>query len=226
MREQLICANWKMYKTLEEVRAFVTAFLPALEAAAPGKEPLVGEGAPSVVLFPASLFLGTVGEGFANSPVHVGAQCCHQEPKGAFTGAVSCEMVVSVGAKFVLVGHSERRWVFKEQDDELNLQLKSALRNELRPILCVGESLAEREDDQTLPVIERQLTLGLAGVAGGDVSGLVIAYEPVWAIGTGRTATAAQAQEVHESIRQTLAKSLGDEVAKSMPVVYGGSVKP
>jgi triosephosphate isomerase len=210
---KLVCANWKMHKTLSECRSYFEAFDEQ------------GDETTEVVVFPPQLFLHAAVEAVAGRSIGIGAQCCHHEPEGAFTGAVSCEMVASVGASWVLCGHSERRWVFSEPDEDINLQVQAALGTDLRAILCVGEKLGDRESGRTFAVVSQQLTLGLFGLSSADAAGLAIAYEPVWAIGTGRTATSAQAQEVHHFVRQTLSERFSDELGARIPILYGGSVK-
>jgi len=216
VRTRLACANWKMHKTLDEVRAYAAAF----------RDAYVPESGVEVALFVPAPFLLPLSEAIGDAPVLVGAQCVHSEPSGAFTGAVSCEMVHSVGARCVLVGHSERRRIFGETDGELNMQLRAAIATGLRPIFCCGESLEEREAERTFARLTEQLVLGLDGLTARELPDLVVAYEPIWAIGTGRTATPAQAQVVHRFIRQTLRERFGESFASAVPILYGGSVKP
>jgi triosephosphate isomerase len=210
-----IGGNWKLHLTLAEAKALATAVRAQV-----GDTP-----AAQVLLFPPYPFLAAVAEALAGSALQAGAQDLFAEDKGAFTGGVSAPMIASTGATAVLVGHSERRTVFGESDAVIAAKLRAALRGGLRPVLCVGESLAEREADQTIAVVDRQLTSALQGLQAADVANLVLAYEPVWAIGTGRVATPEQAQDVHRAIRARLAALLGADFASRCPIQYGGSVK-
>ncbi len=158
--------------------------------------------------------------------IHVAGQDLYWEPKGAFTGEVSAEMLREAGATHVIIGHSERRHVFGETDDEVNQKTQAALQSGLTPIVCIGETLDEREGNQTLAVLDRQLEAGLAGLSPTQVAALVVAYEPVWAIGTGRNATPEQAQEAHAHIRSRLGQLFGSDADRSCRIIYGGSVKP
>lgn len=201
----VIAANWKMNKTLPEALDFIdTLHFPANI---------------NTVLCPPSIALSAIAE--AAPMANVGAQHMHGEVSGAFTGELSAEMIASTGASYVIIGHSERRQLFAESDELVNLKTRRAIETHLKPIICVGESLEERESGNTLDVIRTQLTAALAGV---ESSELLIAYEPVWAIGTGKTATPAQAQEVHAFIRKLL-RDLLAERAEEIPLLYGGSVK-
>lgn len=183
-------------------------------------------GAPcEVVLCAPFTSLTVVAEVLKGSPVRLGAQDCYWEPQGAFTGEVSAEQVADTGASFVILGHSERRRLFGDTDEWINKKLKAALAAGLTPIVCVGETLDERESQKTWRVLQTQLEGGLKGFAPTDLAKLVIAYEPVWAIGTGKTATPAQAQEAHLFIRKTCAKLYGEGFAAGLRILYGGSVK-
>jgi triosephosphate isomerase len=215
-RKLLIAANWKMYKTPEEALAFLHAFIPlaALHRHA------------EVVLCASPTLLPTVVDAAIDSPIRVAAQDMHWLDQGAYTGETSPLMLKALGVTHVLIGHSERRQYFNETDESVNLKLKSALKHGLVPIVCVGEQLAEREAGQTQEVLERQTTIALEGISPASAQPLVIAYEPVWAIGTGRTATPEIAAEAHAIIRAQIANSLSPALAASTRILYGGSVKP
>lgn len=214
-RPQIIAGNWKMHKTLAEARALAQEIRDHLPA------PLQVE----VVVAPPYTALAAVREVIAGSPVRLAAQDVFWERQGAYTGAISPLMLTDVGCQYVIIGHSERRQYFHETDATVNRKLRAALEAGLRPIVCIGETLAQREREETLAVIQEQLTAGLAGLALEQLRQLVIAYEPVWAIGTGRTATPEQAQEVHAFIRELLARHF-DPAASDLPILYGGSVTP
>ena len=202
------------------LRREALAFAGALREAVEGLE------GRTVVIAPPFTLLGPLAESFRGSGVLLAAQNVHDQPQGAFTGEISAAMLADVGCTHVLVGHSERRTLFGETHPFLNRKVRAALREGLRPILCVGETLAQREAGETLAVVFRQITEGLQEISRDDMRRLVIAYEPVWAIGTGRTATADQAQEVHARIRAHLEALSGAETADTVPVLYGGSVTP
>jgi triosephosphate isomerase len=216
MRTLLIAGNWKMFKTVREAVTFVTD-LRARVSDLSGVEVLV---APT---FPA---LHPVAAALDGSSIHLAAQNLHWEREGAFTGEVSAAMIREAGASWVIVGHSERRTLFGETDETVNRKVRAALAATLTPIVCIGETLAEREGARTLEVLDRQIKAGFDGVTGAELASLVIAYEPVWAIGTGRTATPAQAQDAHAHIRTRLTQWFGQEAASRCRVLYGGSVKP
>jgi triosephosphate isomerase len=215
-RTPIIAGNWKMYKTAAEAKALVTD----LKAAASG---LVGA---EIVVCPTFTSLPTVAEVIRGSNIQLGAQNVHWEKEGAFTGEISAAMLAEIGVTYVVVGHSERRQYFGETNETVNKRARAALDNGLKPIICVGETLAQREAGQTSHVVSDQVMAGLAGFSQDDILRSVIAYEPVWAIGTGKTATPAQAQEVHELIRCMLEKLFGAETAAKVRIQYGGSVKP
>jgi triosephosphate isomerase len=216
MRTPLIAGNWKMFKTVREAVAFVSDLKGRLANIA-GVEALV---APT---FPA---LQAVANALAGSPVGVAAQNMHWEREGAFTGEVSAAVIRDAGAGWVILGHSERRTLFGETDETVNRKVRAAITATLTPIVCVGETLQEREANRTFEILDRQIKNGLDGVTGGELAALVIAYEPVWAIGTGRTATPAQAQEAHAHIRARLTQWFGSDSASRCRILYGGSVKP
>ncbi len=218
-RTKLIAGNWKMNKDREGARALAADIVAGL-----GRD-LDAE----VGLFPPAPFLADVVDavrGAAPRPVHVGAQNAHFEASGAFTGEVSVGMIRSTGARWVILGHSERRHVFGETDELVGKKVRAALDGELTPILCVGETIEEREADRTDEVVLRQLRAGLDGLSADHIGAVVIAYEPVWAIGTGKTATPQQGEEVHRTIRSEIEKLAGAPVAASVRILYGGSVKP
>jgi triosephosphate isomerase len=216
IRRPLIAGNWKMFKTVRESVAFVTA-LRARLADVRGVDLLV---APT---FPA---LEPVARALDGSAIGVAAQNLHWEREGAFTGEVSAVMIREAGAAWVIIGHSERRTLFGETDATVNRKVRAALTATLTPIVCIGETLAEREAGETLSVLDRQIQRGLDGVTGAELGAMVLAYEPVWAIGTGRTATPAQAQQAHAHIRARLTQWFGSDAAARCRVLYGGSVKP
>ncbi|HTM31809.1 MAG TPA: triose-phosphate isomerase [Vicinamibacterales bacterium] len=216
MRTPLIAGNWKMFKTVREAVAFVSDLRPRLSDVA-GVDVLV---APT---FPA---LQAVAGALDGSAIHVAAQNIHWERDGAFTGEVSAAMVRDAGAAWVIIGHSERRTLFGETDETVNRKTRAAISATLTPIVCIGETLQEREANRTLEVLDRQIKGGFDGVTGSELAALVIAYEPVWAIGTGRTATPAQAQEAHAHIRARLTQWFGHDAASRCRILYGGSVKP
>ena len=215
MRRMLVAGNWKMNLTTESAAALARAVVQA-----------AGEDGPEVLLCPSYTLIHAVREAVRGSRVTVGAQNLFWEPKGAFTGEVSAEMVLDAGCSHVIVGHSERRQYFGETDASVQRRTATALKAGLTPIVCVGETLEEREEGSTETVIERQVSGALHGFTGEEVAKVVIAYEPVWAIGTGRTATPESAEEVHRLIRNWLAVNYGEEVAEGVRILYGGSVKP
>ncbi|MBI4816176.1 MAG: triose-phosphate isomerase [Deltaproteobacteria bacterium] len=216
MRVPFVCGNWKMFKTVGEALGLVDS-IRATADAIEGVE--VGIAPPFTALHPASHRL-------VGSKVRLAAQNAHFERQGAFTGEVSVAMLADVGCRYVIVGHSERRQLFGESDELVGRKVGAVLRGGLRAILCLGETLSERESNRTLEVISRQLTAGIKELPDGAALDLVIAYEPVWAIGTGKVATPAQAQEAHAHLRSELGRLLGDEAAQTIRIQYGGSVKP
>ncbi len=217
MRPPLIAGNWKMNGLLREARELAAGIRKALEGAPPE---------PEVVLCPPFPALPTVREALEGSPLRLGAQNMHWEPKGAYTGEVSPPMLKDVGCTHVILGHSERRHILGETHEMINRKVKAALAAGLTPIFCIGELLEERTMGVTHEVVERQVSKGLDGVAAEDLPRVVVAYEPVWAIGTGRTATPRQAQEVHHYVRKLLSRRGGAEAAARVRILYGGSVKP
>ncbi len=216
MRKRIIAGNWKMNKTVTEAAELARAVVGQMTAATETE----------VVLCPPFTDLTAVAAAIAGTPVKLGGQNLHWEEKGAFTGEISAAMLISAGCTYVIIGHSERRQYFGETDETVNLKVKAALKAGLIPILCVGETLAERQSDETAVVVERQVRAALDGLSDAQVAGLVIAYEPVWAIGTGVVATTAQAQEVHALIRTLVGKLYNVQVAAALRIQYGGSMKP
>lgn len=215
MRKPIIAGNWKMNKTVDEAVQYVNEF-----------KAQVADAKADVVLCVPFVALDAAVKAAAGSNVKIGAQNMHFEESGAFTGEVSPKMLTSIGVEYVVIGHSERREYFAETDETCNKKVKKALEHNLIPILCCGESLAEREGDITEEVIAKQIKLDLAGVSADDAVKVVIAYEPIWAIGTGKTATDEQANETIAFIRKTLAGLFGQEAADKVRIQYGGSVKP
>jgi len=216
MRKKLIAANWKMYKTPDQTRDFFRDFLPLVQ----------GHDRDEIVVCPTYLCLDAAVTAAKGSNVAVGAQNLHWEKEGAFTGEVNAAMLLAVGVTHVIIGHSERRQYFGETDDTVNLKLKSALEAGLIPIVCVGEVLEEREANLTDDVLRRQCVRAFHKVSAKKAAKLVVAYEPVWAIGTGKTATPQMAADAHAIIRGEAAKAFGQEFADALRILYGGSVKP
>jgi triosephosphate isomerase len=216
MRIPFIAANWKMHKTVLESVVFVKEFRSLV------KDIIDVE----IVVSPPFTAVHAVAEAARNTNVGVAAQNLHWERQGAFTGEVSAEMVREAGAEYVIIGHSERRRLFGDTDESVNRRLVAALGARLTPIVCIGETLEEREGNLTLSVLDRQIKVGLDSMTGEQIAGLVIAYEPVWAIGTGRNATPEQAGEAHAHIRQRVRQWFGGDAADHCHVIYGGSVKP
>jgi triosephosphate isomerase len=216
MRTPIIAGNWKMYKTVKES----VEFAKALDAK------LKDFGGREALICPTMLAVAAVAEALKGSSIQVGSQDAHWENEGAFTSNVSPAMLKEVGVKYCILGHSERRQYDKETDATVNKKAKNVLKNGLRAIICVGETLQEREAGKTNTVIETQVKGCFEGIPASDLANVVIAYEPVWAIGTGKTASPAQAQEVHAFIRGLLKTMYGEVVANDMRIQYGGSVKP
>ncbi|MHB1844494.1 MAG: triose-phosphate isomerase [Deltaproteobacteria bacterium] len=215
-RKPVMAGNWKMFKTASEGTALARELRP--------KVSMIHDV--EIVVCPPFCTIPSVIQALAGSNVAVGAQNLHWEAQGAFTGEVSGPMLADAGCRWVIVGHSERRQLFGETDESVQRKAKAALAHGLRPIVCVGETLAERESGRTLEVISRQVDGALLGLSATEVQSLVVAYEPVWAIGTGKTATSAQAEEVHAAIRSQVGKRHGQPVALGLRILYGGSVKP
>jgi triosephosphate isomerase len=217
MRRPFVCGNWKMYRTPTEARGLAREVRNGLRGTSEAVE---------VAVCPAFPAIPAVAEALAGSPVAWGAQNCAASPEGAFTGEVSVPMLVDLGCRFVILGHSERRQIFGETDSGVREKLEAVRGEGLTAIVCVGETLEQRDAGRTEEVVDRQIRGALDGVPGPKIARLVIAYEPVWAIGTGRTATPDQAEAVHRRIRVTLQDLAGQEAAVSTRILYGGSVKP
>lgn len=215
-RKPLIAANWKMYKTPKDTRAWAEAFVPLV----------AGHTRDEIVVCPTFLCLAPLAEGVAGSLVEVGAQDMHPESEGAYTGEISAQMLQAVGCRYVILGHSERRHYNCENDWDVNRKLRAALAAGIVPIVCIGEVQEEREEGRTNDVLLRQLKIGLEGIRPEIAGPIVIAYEPIWAIGSGHAASPEIADETHGFIRGAVRERLGDAVAEGMRILYGGSVKP
>ncbi len=215
-RKKLIAANWKMYKTPDQTSEFFRNFLP-----------LVWEQTrDEIAVCPPYIDIAAAVDAAKDSNVGIGAQNMFWEKEGAYTGEISAGMILAAGCKYVIIGHSERRQYFGETDDTVNKKLKVALDAGLIPIVCVGEVLEEREAGLTGDVLRRQCTNAFRGISGERAAKMVVAYEPVWAIGTGKTATPEMAADAHALIRAEAAKAFGDDYSKGLRILYGGSVKP
>ena len=216
LRRPVIAGNWKMFKTQAETRAFFESFKPLTANAAHCE----------IVVAPPFTALTAAVEAARGSTITIAAQNAHWESQGAFTGEVSMRMLVEAGCRGVIIGHSERRQFFGDTDEWVNRKVQAALAAGLTPIFCVGESLAEREGNLTHAVLKRQFEGGLATLTGADFSRILLAYEPVWAIGTGRTATPEMAADAHRYLRELAAARFTPERASALRILYGGSVKP
>jgi triosephosphate isomerase len=217
MIKPLIAGNWKMYKTAGESLDFVRQLMATLGGPLNDRD---------VAIAPPFTALCPVAELLRGSGIALAAQNVHDAAEGAFTGEISTRMLVDAGCSHVIIGHSERRTLFGERNEFLNRKAITALSTGLRPIYCIGETFDEREDGKTFSVIERQVKEGLNKFTAGDIGRTVVAYEPVWAIGTGRTASPTQAQEVHAFIRKMIESDFGSKAAAAIPILYGGSVNP
>lgn len=217
VRRLIIAGNWKMHKTSTETRSYIKELARTLASARPSCE---------VIAAPPFTSLSAAAEEAKGTDICISAQNLHWEDKGAFTGEISAPMIKEIGCSHVIVGHSERRQFFGETDDIVNRKIAAALSHGLVPIFCLGESLDEREGGKTYDVVKKQLLGGIGAIKPPDPNNFVIAYEPVWAIGTGRTATPEQAQEVHAFVRKELTALLGKDFADPVRILYGGSVKP
>lgn len=215
-RRKIFAGNWKMFKTSPEAHELVKGLVAGIKKN-DGRE---------YVLFPPSPYLKEISSMCASTPFVTGAQNMYHENQGAFTGEISPLMVKDCGASFILIGHSERRHVFHESDEDVNKKIKSALHHGLQPLLCIGELLDERENGRTTAVLDRQICGAFSGIDKADAAKVVIAYEPVWAIGTGKVATPEIAEETHVSARNIIKELYSDDLASEMPILYGGSVKP
>jgi triosephosphate isomerase (TIM) len=215
-RVPLIAGNWKMFKTSSEAVATAKQLVQFV----------ADTMAVDIMIAPAFTALDRVSEVIRGSRVSLGAQNLHWESEGAFTGEVSAAMLKSAGCRYVIIGHSERRQFFGETDETVNKRLRAAIGAELIPVVCVGETEDERETAQTFSVLDKQVQMGIKGLFTKDLQTLIIAYEPVWAIGTGKTASKDQAQEVHGYIRALIERICGPDLSRSIRILYGGSVKP
>ncbi|HEV2147696.1 MAG TPA: triose-phosphate isomerase [Longimicrobiaceae bacterium] len=217
LRRPVLAGNWKMHKGPTETRAFFEAFLAAYEA----REDR------TVVFFPPAISVEAARQAVAGrGDVALGVQDVYWERQGAFTGQVSAPMAADAGAEFILVGHSERRHVFGETGEDTARKVRAALDAGLRPVLCVGETIEERRAGRAEATVREQLDAVLPGLSAGDAASLLVAYEPVWAIGTGETATPQDASSMHAEVRARLREAFGGEAAAAVPILYGGSVKP
>lgn len=214
-RKAIIAGNWKMNKTATEAKALISELIPAVKDA----------GCEVVICVPFTDLVTAV-EMTKGTNIHVGAENVHFEKSGAFTGEISADMLTDLGVEYVVIGHSERRQYFAETNETVNKRTKAALAGGLKPIICVGESLAQREQGVTEELVRMQVKIALNGVTADELKNVVIAYEPIWAIGTGKTATAEQAAEVCTFIRTTVRHLYGARIARSVTVQYGGSMKP
>jgi triosephosphate isomerase len=215
-RRPMIAGNWKMYKTPGE----------AIETAKQLVRNAGGVTDVDMMIAPTFIALAAVYEAIKNSPIALGAQNLYWKDEGAFTGEISGPMLKSVGCRYCIIGHSERRQFFGETDETVNKKIQAAIKADLQPVFCVGETEKERESGQTLSILDKQIKKGLEGFISDQLQSLIIAYEPVWAIGTGKTATDDQAQEAHQFIRSLVKNNLGQALADSIRILYGGSVKP
>jgi triosephosphate isomerase len=215
-RRPLIAGNWKMYKTGPEAVAFVQALKP-LAAGVAGVD---------IMIAPPFTALSLVAQQIKGTAIEMGAQNLDWHPEGAYTGEISADMLTAAGCRYVIIGHSERRQYFGETDETINRKIEAAAQAELIPVFCIGESEAQRDAGETFSVLDKQVQNGLKGQFLENLQSLVVAYEPVWAIGTGKTATKEQAQEVHSFLRQRFSELFGAEFALGLRILYGGSVKP
>ncbi len=216
-RETIVAGNWKLNKTVGETRQLIRELRNRLAGI---------DSAATVIVCPPTVALETAVDAARDTGIAVGAQNVYWETSGAFTGEVSPAMLEAVGVEYVLIGHSERRTIFGETDEDVNRKLHAVLRSDLTPVICLGESLGQREAGETEAVVRSQLGAGLEGVAPDHAGRLIIAYEPIWAIGTGKTATPEMVNDVHRLIRRTIADMFGGLAADGMSLLYGGSVKP
>lgn len=216
MRTPVIAGNWKLFKTIGEATALVNELKPLVAST----------GNVEIVVAPVFTALSRVFDAVAGSNINLAAQNCYWEEEGAFTGEVAPKLLKDAGCSHVIIGHSERRQYFGESDATVNRKAKSAIAAGLTVIVCVGETLAERESEKTFSIIESQIESGLEGLSAEVLAKVIIAYEPVWAIGTGKTASDEQAQEVHSFIRHLLTRLFGQAAADAVRILYGGSVKP
>lgn len=217
MRRKVIAGNWKMHNDINESEILINRLKQLLKGKSFNCD---------VIICPPFTSLTEASKLIEGSVIKLGAQNMHFEDKGAFTGEISASMLNSVGCEYVILGHSERRTIFNENDEMINLKIKKAIERGLKPIFCIGETLEEREKEITKDVVKRQVEKGLDGISSDQMKNIIIAYEPVWAIGTGKTATPEQAQEVHEFIRSLVNQIFSKSISESLVIQYGGSVKP
>lgn len=219
MRNKIIAGNWKMYNTLQDATKLVNDLIIELQ----DQE----MGANRAIIIPPYVYLRDLSEALSRNPdIYLGAQNCHFEKEGAFTGEISAHMLASVGTQYVVLGHSERRQYFHEDNALLVKKVNAVLAEDLIPIYCCGETLEERESNQHFNIIQQQIEEGLFHLSAEEIKTVIVAYEPVWAIGTGKTASPEQAQEIHAHIRNLFSKKYGQETADNLHILYGGSVKP
>lgn len=218
LRKPIIAGNWKMYKTVDEALDLVKQVTAKFD--------ILNNLTAEIIIAPPFTAIAKVADACKNSLLKIAGQNLYWEDAGAFTGEISGSMLKNAGADYVIIGHSERRQYFNETDATVNKKIKAALRNNLLPIFCVGETLTEREANRVEAVIRQQVNVGLDSIDSKDADQLIIAYEPVWAIGTGKTATPEQAQAVHLMIRDMLNRRFNPDIANKMRILYGGSVKP
>ncbi len=216
MRKPVIAGNWKLFKTSGEAVEFVTTLAPLVKDV----------NDVEIVIAPAFTVLSATKRVLGGSDIHLAAQDCFWEDEGAFTGEVSPKMLTDVGCSHVIIGHSERRQYFSETDETVNKKIKSAINGGLTVIFCIGETLSERETGETFEVLKKQISGGLCGISRKDLVHVIIAYEPVWAIGTGKTASEDQAQEAHLFIREMISRFFDHDASVNIRILYGGSVKP
>jgi triosephosphate isomerase (TIM) len=214
-RRKIFAGNWKMYKTHDDAVALVKSLIEGIGGIT-GKE---------IAVFPPSPYIRDISL-VCKGKIDTGVQNIHFEPEGAFTGEVAAKMAKDCGCRYALIGHSERRHVFKESDDDVNKKITAALTHGLDPMVCIGELLEERENGKTNSVIKKQIDAAFKNITKEQMKSVVIAYEPVWAIGTGKVATPEMAEEVHKFTRELIGNLYGKEIAETVPVLYGGSVKP
>lgn len=217
MRSKIVAGNWKMYKDKSETIELISQLKEKLSRA---------QVKTQVIICPPFTSIELAGELIKNTNIRLGAQNVHSEVEGAFTGEVSVKMLKSFGVEFVIIGHSERRNYFNESDDFINKKIKRAIEYSIKPIFCLGETLEERVAGKTFSVIENQLRNGLKNISESELKEIIIAYEPVWAIGTGKTATPQQAEEVHSFLREKINEMYNKSIAEEIRILYGGSIKP
>lgn len=217
MRNKIVAGNWKMNNDLNESINLISAIKKGLDEKNSKVE---------VIICPPFTSLETASALIKNTAIKLGAQNMYFEKNGAFTGEISASMLKSVGCQYVILGHSERRTIFGESDELINKKIKSAILSELNPIFCIGETLQQREKGEAFKIVDQQIKKGLAGITKEEFEKIIIAYEPVWAIGTGKNATPEQAQEIHQYIRKKISTIYGEDSAEKTIIQYGGSVKP